>query len=140
MNLQVKILENELWYGGSVADAMKAPFNINTKYFLDMECGLNQTMPFFLSTKGRYIWCEAPMTVTIENGVTTISAGMFEGCKNLETIKIPKSVKNIEFYAFSGCEYLTDIYYEGSKADRDKIIIDSEENAYLLNATWHYNS
>ena len=25
MNLNVKMLENELWYGGSVADAMLAP-------------------------------------------------------------------------------------------------------------------
>ena len=39
MELQVKILENELWYGGSVADAMEMPIDKNTKYFLDMECG-----------------------------------------------------------------------------------------------------
>ena len=25
MNLKIKMLENELWYGGSVADAMLAP-------------------------------------------------------------------------------------------------------------------
>ena len=27
MNLNVKILENEIWYGGSVADAMNGPFD-----------------------------------------------------------------------------------------------------------------
>lgn len=83
---------------------------------------------------------ESLENVTIESGITTITAGMFYGCKNLETIKIPKSVTSIGMYAFSGCKYLTDVYYEGSKADRDKMLIDSTENSYLLNATWHYNS
>lgn len=101
MNLQVKILENELWCGGSVADAMKAPFNKNTKYFLDMECGLNQTMPFFLSTKGRYIWCEAPMTVTIENGVIDIIAPdkiiLWSGGKTLRDAYLDASNKYFKF-------------------------------------------
>ena len=74
MNLQVKIFENELWYGGSVADAMQMPIDISSKYFLDMECGLNQTMPLYVSTRGRYIWCEEPMVVTVENGVFNINA------------------------------------------------------------------
>jgi hypothetical protein len=78
--------------------------------------------------------------VTIEDGITTITAGMFDGCKNLETVRIPKTVTSIEMYAFSGCKYLTDVYYEGSRADRDKMLIDGTENSYLLNATWHYNS
>ena len=74
MKLQVKILENELWYGGSVADAMQMPIDISSKYFLDMERGLNQTMPLYVSTRGRYIWCEEPMVVTVENGVFNINA------------------------------------------------------------------
>ena len=53
---------------------MKMPIHKDTKYFIDMEKGLNQTMPLFVSTKGRYIWCENPMAVTVENGEFTISA------------------------------------------------------------------
>lgn len=83
---------------------------------------------------------ESLENVTIEDGITTITAGMFNGCKNLETVRIPKTVTSIEMYAFSGCKYLTDVYYEGSRADRDKMLIDGTENSYLLNATWHYNS
>ena len=74
MELSVKILENELWYGGSVADAMKMPICKDTNYFINMEKGLNQTMPLFVSTKGRYIWCEDPMTVTVENGTFNLTA------------------------------------------------------------------
>ncbi len=100
------------------------------------------TIPGHIKYIGPNAFCffDSLENVTIESGITTISAGMFYECKNLETIKIPKSVTSIEMCAFTGCKYLTDIYYEGSKADRDKMLIDSKENSYLLNATWHYNS
>ena len=68
MNLKVKMLDGEIWYGGSVAEAMKNPFDKNSKFDYDMSLGGNQTMPLFVSTMGRYIWCEEPMTVHIENG------------------------------------------------------------------------
>ena len=55
MNLTVKILKNELWYGGSVADAMKGPFGCDSVYDLNMELALNQTMPLYISTKGRIL-------------------------------------------------------------------------------------
>lgn len=101
MELKVKILENELWYGGSVADAMEMPIDKNTKYFLDMECGLNQTMPFFLSTKGRYIWCETPMVVTVENGEITLKAEteilLDESGKTLKDAYITASNKHFRF-------------------------------------------
>ncbi len=74
MHLRVKMLENELWYGGSVADAMKNPFDEKSVFYLDMEKGLNQTMPLYVSTAGRYLWCETPMVVKIENGVFDITA------------------------------------------------------------------
>ncbi|MBQ8163421.1 MAG: hypothetical protein IJZ93_03520 [Clostridia bacterium] len=74
MNLKIKMLDDELWYGGSVAEAMKNPFDSACVFDYDMEKGLNQTMPLFVSTKGRYIWCEDPMKVHIEGGVFDLSA------------------------------------------------------------------
>ncbi len=73
MNLTVKMLDNELWFGGSAADAMGEPFDKSSVYDIDMECGLNQTMPLFVSTMGRYIWCDDPMKVHIENGEFLLS-------------------------------------------------------------------
>ena len=75
MDLKVKMLDGELWYGGSVACAMSDPFDFNSKYYYNMENGGNQTMPLFISTEGRYIWCEEPMIVQIENGEIRASAG-----------------------------------------------------------------
>jgi len=74
MNLRVKMLEDELWYGGSSAEAMRNPFDASSVFDYDMEKGINQTMPLFISTKGRYIWCQEPMVVHIENGEFNLSA------------------------------------------------------------------
>ena len=74
MNIKVQMLDGELWYGGSVSKATENPFDKDTVFFYDMNDGHNQTMPLFISTKGRYIWCDTPMVVHIENGVFDIEA------------------------------------------------------------------
>ena len=43
------------------------------------------------------------------NGITTISEGMFTGCKNLAQITIPNNVKTIKGYAFDDCYKLQNI-------------------------------
>ncbi len=44
--------------------------------------------------------------VKIPNGVTDITEGLFEDCKNLKEIILPKSVQKVEFNTFSGCRML----------------------------------
>ena len=74
MNLNVKMLDGELWFGSSVAEALRQPFDAASVFDYDMEKGHNQTMPLFVSTMGRYIWCEDPMLVHIEDGEFLLSA------------------------------------------------------------------
>lgn len=74
MNLTVRIENGEYWWGGSSADAQYQPFTAQSKYDLDMYHGFNQIMPFFLSSTGRYIWCEKPMQVHIADGEINLSA------------------------------------------------------------------
>ena len=74
MNFKVKMLEGELWYGGSVSKATENPFDKDTVFCYDMNDGQNQTMPLFVSTMGRYIWCDSPMIVNIKNGIICIEA------------------------------------------------------------------
>ena len=46
MRLEVKILDNEYFFGGSTQYAQKLPLSKKTEgYFLDMNYGHNQTMP-----------------------------------------------------------------------------------------------
>ena len=47
--------------------------------------------------------------VVIEDGVQSIGAGAFYGCKNLVTISIPDSVTWLSDHAFEDCRNLTDL-------------------------------
>lgn len=65
----------------------------------------------------------------------------FQSRSTIKKIVIENGVTSIGHGAFLECESLTDVYYEGSEADKAKINIDKldEGNDPRLNATWHYN-
>ena len=109
--------------------------------------------------------CDLLTSVAIGNGVNSIGDGAFRGCYNLTSIVIPEgavledscfssfgvfgdctaltsvtlpsTLTKIPDYAFSGCSSLSDVYYNGTKTQKDAIYIGSN-NTYLTNATWHY--
>ena len=103
-----------------------------------------------------------PQPLMLVEGTTVIADAAFARQPNLSRVVLPESLQvigNYAFYedsrltsvclgtdlrliqsdAFLRCNYLTDVYYTGSEADRDRIIIESG-NDQLLYATWHYNS
>ncbi len=64
-----KMLEGECWWGGTSADGVYVPFDKRTVHSCDFRIlSENQTMPMFLSNKGRCIWSEEPFKVSIQNG------------------------------------------------------------------------
>ncbi len=78
-------------------------------------------------------------TVSIPNSVTDIMYYSFYDCSELVSVELPLSVQSIEYGAFEHCEKLSDVYYEGTKSDRANINIE-DNNEYLEDAKWHYNS
>ena len=82
--------------------------------------------------------CSSLEYVYIPSGVKTIRNAAFNCCTSLETVCIPKSVTVIEDSAFNSCRNLTDVYYEGSWSDWDRIDI-AGYNRCLTNATIHFN-
>ncbi len=69
-------LDGECLYGGSAYDGAKNPFTKDSSYHADFrKLCQNQTMPLYLSTKGRYFYSETPFAVTIENGVIAFEGG-----------------------------------------------------------------
>jgi hypothetical protein len=61
----------------------------------------------------------------------------FSCCDRLQTVEVPNNLNIICEGAFYGCKNLTDVYYHGTKEQREKLVIEDDNNA-LLNATWHY--
>lgn len=56
-------------------------------------------------------------------GMERIPAGAFSGCCGLKRIAIPKKVTSILEGAFAGCDQLEDVFFEGAKAEWEKICI-----------------
>lgn len=75
----------------------------------------------------------------ISDGITNIGKYAFYSCSNLETITIGKDVTKISSCAFHICKSLTDVYYDSSEENWNKISIDTY-NDPLLNATIHYHT
>ena len=110
---------------------------------------------------GAFRYCEGLTSVTIPDSVTSIGAEAFFGCSNLQSIIIPNSVTSIgdcAFYcclgltsitlpvsvtsigknAFLDCLRLKDVYYTGTKAQKDKMKIEIDgDKDILLKANWY---
>lgn len=62
-----KILPNEYFWGGSTSYGAELPITIGSDYCKDYRThASNQTMPLFLSSKGRYLWSETTFKVWVE--------------------------------------------------------------------------
>ncbi len=64
----IKFQENEYWWGGVVAYGSQMPYIQPVAEFdLVLQNGNNQVVPFFLSSKGRYIWSDYPFKFEIKD-------------------------------------------------------------------------
>jgi len=73
--LIVNMLEHEYWWGGCVHDGTKMPFHAGTTFSRQMDPNptTNPANTVFLSSKGRYIWCDDGFNYEIGGGVITIT-------------------------------------------------------------------
>lgn len=93
---------------------------------------ISVTFPCGVVKDRTFAECTALKNVTLLDGVHTIEAEAFTQCIFNE-IKIPSSMKQIEMYAF--CEInLTDVYYNGSRAQWDQFDVAVELQKYWMPA------
>ncbi len=104
MNVTIKMLENEYWWGGSVSRSEAQPFGPESEFQMDgQHWGGNQSMPLFLSNKGRYIWCDIPMTIKISGGEIALSADApIEVCEAGATLRDAYLAASQKHFPFSG--------------------------------------
>ena len=71
MKSTIKILKDEYWWGGAIAEVHSMPLDHNSKHVIRLAEGRSTTQcaPLFLSSKGRYIWSEKGFTATFDSGV-----------------------------------------------------------------------
>ena len=90
------------------------------------------------SIEGRaFICCDKLESITIPSGIKSIEERTFLDCDGLESITIPLSVKTIKSGAFNHCFGLANVYYDGTAAQWNKVVVE-EDNYPLEKATIHY--
>lgn len=73
MQYTFKMLEGECWWGGTSEDGLLMPLTAASDLHHEFRVHApNQTMPMFLSNRGRCIWSEEPFAVTVKDGVFTL--------------------------------------------------------------------
>lgn len=72
--------------------------------------------------------------------VTKIRSNAFKSKSSIKRVVIPKNVTTIESNAFYGCSGLTNVYYEGTKAEWDAMSISTTGNPKLLEATIEFSA
>ena len=74
--LEVAMLDGEKWWG-SVTDLGRVmPFDAETTIRFNHQAQNfnNQTTPLLVSNKGRYIWSDSPLSISIKDGVISVKA------------------------------------------------------------------
>lgn len=68
--MKLKMLQNEYWFGGYVHEGIRQAIGETDSYEIDLRRNEspNQSMPVFLSTKGRYIWGDEGFHITFCKG------------------------------------------------------------------------
>ena len=83
--------------------------------------------------------CNSLKEISIPSGITSIPVSTFAWCLSLKIVRLSSSITNIRYGAFRSCSALTDVYYDNTEIYKNaNLTIDSTDNEYLLNATWHY--
>ena len=73
--MKFQLLKDEYWWGGTIKDAEKMPFDSESVYKVDLlRDKRTQTAPLFLSSKGRYLWSEEPFIISFDRGTVSVES------------------------------------------------------------------
>jgi alpha-glucosidase (family GH31 glycosyl hydrolase) len=105
-SLTITILENEYWWGGLSVDGMRMPYTDSLILSRDLNGDNrgNQAQPVLISSKGRYIWSEQPISYYFHYGQIKIFSSfskIFFGQSGISIRDAFRHVSN-EFFPANG--------------------------------------
>ena len=111
------------------------PLYYAEKLYLNGELVTNLVLPEGITTVKSYVFnnVKCIKSLVIPEGVLRIQSDAFRDCSEIETVTLPKSLVNINENAFSQCHAIKKVYYAGSEAEWNNILINSG-NDNLKNA------
>ena len=113
---------------------------LNSIYITDIEAWCN--IEFYFNplslAENFYLNNELVTLLVLPETLTIINAQAFLGCQTITSVIIPSSVKIIDHDAFY-CPNLTNVYYQGSAQDWEKMKV-GIMNQPLINAMRYYYS
>lgn len=99
--MRFRMLEQEFWFGGYVHEGVNQPIGENDSYEIDLRFNSspNQSMPLFLSTKGRYIWGDHGFNIKFKDGTIEMEGDAIieEGYANLKGAYLQAMKKHFPF-------------------------------------------
>ncbi len=98
------------------------------------------TLPNSVTSIGSSAFCLNEFnSFKLSSSINTLSYNIFGCCTNLTSLTLSKSVQHIKDAALSGCENLTDIVFEGTKAEWSTITKEAGWDAgtgnYIIHCT-----
>ena len=99
--MKITFSKDEYWYGGYVVDGAKMPIDGDTQLTIDLRVNAtpNQGMPFFVSSKGRYLWRETGFQIQFDSGMIDVPEDVIleEGYKTLRGAYLAAMSKHFPF-------------------------------------------
>lgn len=99
--MQIKFVEKEYWYGGCTVDGSKMPIDSEMQVTIDLSINKtpNQAMPFFVSSKGRYLWRDTGFEISFDHGIIHVSDDVIceDGFGNLRNAYLAAMEKYFPF-------------------------------------------
>ena len=102
-------------------------------------CNLLQSiiLPGGMADVSSYCFSSSGLSeLTLSEGITNINNNAFSS-SSLTSVYFPSTLENVSSNAFANCSSLSDVYFAGTRAQAEAILIGTG-NTYLSAANWHF--
>lgn len=84
--------------------------------------------------------CVGLSSITLPDSISTINSWVFYYCTGLRSVVFSNNVKTIKYNSFAACINLKQVFYKGTVEDRNAIEYPDGKNQEISSATWYYYS